>query len=75
MRRLFVTALAVAAVLAFSAGPAAAKNTGTEGGGPPIISGFGSDNSAAVFHCKAIDVPGAVAINKNGEHGNCDFDL
>jgi hypothetical protein len=71
----FVLVLSVMAVMALllaaMAVPAFAKNTGTEGGGPPLVS-FGPH--ANVVHCPAfIDGDrGVVVINNRGvnEH-NC----
>ena len=70
MRRLFTLAVAVAAVLAFTASPAAAVNSGQQPPGPPHVSG--GDN-AVVFHCNSEVIGGdrgVVILNQNGINSN-----
>lgn len=66
-------AVGMTLALAIAAGPASAKNTGTEDGGPPFLSG--SDNGVLVIHCKAIGGHGTVVLNgkvgKVSGNGDC----
>lgn len=65
MRRFFSMVLAAAAMVAFSAGPAAADNDKIGEGGPPILSG--NENGAGVFHCNAIEGSSASVFTPNGD--------
>lgn len=72
MRRFFSVVLAAAAVLALSAGPAAADQALKLGQGPPLFSGDFEGNGALVLHCNAFGAPGAFAFTPGGDvRGNC----
>jgi hypothetical protein len=75
MKRLFSFAVAAAAVLAFSAGPASADQALKLGPGPPTLSGDFDGHGALVFHCNP-RIPGegpgaAVFTPKGAVRGNC----
>jgi hypothetical protein len=59
MKRLVLLGTTLALV---AAGPAAAKNTGTEGGGPPFVTG--QEGGTVVFHCKAIGGSGVTVVQQ-----------
>jgi hypothetical protein len=70
MKRTIVVLTVVALMVAMSALPALAKNSGTEGGGPPETSG--NPEGTQVFHCNANEGQKSAAVfNKNNIHGNC----
>ena len=70
MKRIIVVLTVVALMVAMSALPALAKNSGTEGGGPPETSG--NPESTVVFHCNVNEGQKSAAVfNKNNIHGNC----
>jgi hypothetical protein len=75
MRRIMLV-VAVAAVMALvmaaSAMPAMAKNSGTPGEGTPFFSGDGSPKAAHVVHCwvGGGGFEGTNAYNKNNTGGN-----
>lgn len=60
MKRFVVLGTTLA--LAVAAGPAAAQNTGTDGGGPPFVTGH--DGKTVVFHCKADGGSGVVVLQQ-----------
>jgi hypothetical protein len=70
MKRIIVLMLAALMLLAMSALPALADNSGTDGGGPPATSG--NPKGAEVFHCNVNEGQKSAAVfNKNNIHGNC----
>ena len=73
MKRFVIACMALA--LAVAAGPAAAKNTGTEGGAPPFVTG--QPGGTNVFHCKAIGGQGTVVVQEQKDPdktvGSCTF--
>ena len=75
MKRVLSLAIAVAAVLAFSAGPASADQAQKLGPGPPAFTGSFLGEGALVFHCNPFTPglgPGATPfIPGGGIRGNC----
>ena len=71
MKRIIVALTLAALMLAMSALPALAVNSGTEGGGPPATSG-NPEGKTRVFHCNVNEGQKSAAVfNKNNVHGNC----
>jgi hypothetical protein len=72
MKRIIVLFTVAVLMLAMSALPVLAKNTGDQPPGPPTLSG--NPVGTIVIHCNSDEIggEGAVAINKNGEHGGGD---
>jgi hypothetical protein len=71
MKRIIVVLSLAALMLAMSALPALAVNSGTEGGGPPSTSG-NPEGKTEVFHCNVNEGQKSAAVfNKNNIHGNC----
>jgi hypothetical protein len=71
MKRIIVVLTVVALMVAMSALPALAKNSGTEGGGPPETSGNPPEGTV-VFHCNVNEGQKSAAVfNKNNIRGNC----
>ena len=77
MKRLFSVAVAAAAVLAFSAGPATADQALKLGPGPPLLTGDFDGQGALVVHCNPQfpgEGPGAVVFTPSGDfrgHKDC----
>jgi hypothetical protein len=74
MRRITVlvtVALVMAALMALSALPAVAVNSGTQPPGPPTVSGSPNTEGARAFHCRTIGAKGASVTNKNGQPTRC----
>jgi hypothetical protein len=74
MRRIMMlvtVALVMAALMALSALPVMAVNSGTQPPGPPTVSGSPDTEGARAFHCKTIGAKGATVTNKNGQPTRC----
>ena len=74
MRRIMVVvtvASVMTLVMALSALPVMAVNSGTQPPGPPTVSGSPNTEGARAFHCKTIDAKGASVTNKNGQPTRC----
>ena len=74
MRRIMVLAtvsLVTAALMALSALPVMAVNSGTQPPGPPTVSGSPNTEGARASHCKTIGAKGASVTNKNGQPTRC----
>ena len=74
MRRIMMlvaVALVMAALMALSALPVMAVNSGNQPPGPPFQSGSPNPEGARAFHCKTIDLKGASVTNKNGQPTRC----
>ncbi len=74
MRRimaLVTVALVMATLMAFSALPVMAVNSGNQPPGPPFESGSPNTEGARAFHCKTIGEKGASVTNKNGQPTRC----
>jgi hypothetical protein len=74
MRRIMVSvtvALVMATLMALSALPAMAVNSGTQPPGPPTVSGSPNTEGARASHCKTIGAKGASVTNKNGQPTRC----
>ena len=74
MRRIMLlvtVALVMAALMALSALPVMAVNSGNQPLGPPNLSGSPKPVGTEVFHCKNIGLKGAAVTNKNGQPTRC----
>ena len=74
MRRIMVlatVALVMTLVMALSALPVMAVNSGNQPPGPPFQSGSPNTEGARAFHCKTIGAKGASVTNKNGQPTRC----
>jgi hypothetical protein len=71
MKRIIMVLMLAALMLAMSALPALAKNSGTEGGGPPESSG--NPEGTEVFHCKSFGGKSSAVFHEkdNKITGNC----
>ena len=68
---LVTVALVMAALMALSALPVMAVNSGNQPPGPPNESGSPNTEGARAFHCKNIGLKGASVTNKNGQPTRC----
>jgi NADH:ubiquinone oxidoreductase subunit 3 (subunit A) len=74
MRRIMVlvtVALVMAVLMALSALPVMAVNSGNQPPGPPFESGSPNTEGARAFHCETIGAKGASVTNKNGQPTRC----
>ncbi len=74
MRRIMVlatVALGMTLVMALSALPVMAVNSGNQPPGPPFQSGSPNMEGARAFHCTTIGAKGASVTNKSGQPTRC----
>ncbi len=69
--RLLAVAVVLTLVMALSALPVMAVNSGNQPPGPPFESGSPNKEGARAFHCKTIDEKGASVTNKNSQPTRC----
>jgi NADH:ubiquinone oxidoreductase subunit 3 (subunit A) len=69
--RLLAVAVVMTLVMALSALPVMAVNSGNQPPGPPFESGSPNTEGARAFHCKTIGTNGASVTNKNGQPTRC----
>ena len=74
MRRIMVlatVALGMTLVMALSALPVMAVNSGNQPPGPPFQSGSPNTEGARAFHCTTIGAKGASVTKKSGQPTRC----
>jgi hypothetical protein len=69
--RLLAVAVVMTLVMALSALPVMAVNSGNQPPGPPFESGSPNTEGARAFHCENIGAKGASVTNKNGQPTRC----